>query len=236
MVRPGVVPMLVPEMPRFAGRQEAGRLLAARVVALGLRNPVVYALPRGGVPVAAEVADALHAPLDLVLVRKIGAPGQPELALGAVVDGDAPETVLNPHIVAATGASEAFIEAARRRELAEIERRRTRYLAGHPRVDPAGRDAVVVDDGIATGATARAALHALRRRGAARLVLATPVAPADTLEALRGEADEIVCLFVPAPFFGIGAFYRDFHQLADDEVVDLLAARSPPRAPGARSM
>lgn len=236
MVRPGVVPMLVPEMPRFAGRQEAGRLLAARVVALGLRDPVVYALPRGGVPVAAEVADALHAPLDLVLVRKIGAPGQPELALGAVVDGDAPETVLNPHIVAATGASEAFIEAARRRELAEIERRRTRYLAGHPRVDPAGRDAVVVDDGIATGATARAALHALRRRGAARLVLATPVAPADTLEALRGEADEIVCLFVPAPFFGIGAFYRDFHQLADDEVVDLLAARSPPRAPGARSM
>ncbi len=236
MVRPGVVPMLVPEMPGFAGRQEAGRLLAARVVALGLRDPVVYALPRGGVPVAAEVADALHAPLDLVLVRKIGAPGQPELALGAVVDGDAPETVLNPHIVAATGASEAFIEAARRRELAEIERRRTRYLAGHPRVDPAGRDAVVVDDGIATGATARAALHALRRRGAARLVLATPVAPADTLEALRGEADEIVCLFVPAPFFGIGAFYRDFHQLADDEVVDLLAARSPPRAPGARSM
>jgi predicted phosphoribosyltransferase len=228
--------MLVPEMPRFAGRQEAGRLLAARVVALGLRNPVVYALPRGGVPVAAEVADALHAPLDLVLVRKIGAPGQPELALGAVVDGDVPETVLNPDIVAATGASEAFIEAARRRELAEIERRRTRYLAGHPRVDPAGRDAVVVDDGIATGATARAALHALRRRGAARLVLATPVAPADTLEALRGEADEIVCLFVPAPFFGIGAFYRDFHQLADDEVVDLLAARSPPRAPGARSM
>lgn len=228
--------MLVPEMPRFAGRKEAGRLLAARVVALGLRNPVVYALPRGGVPVAAEVADALHAPLDLVLVRKIGAPGQPELALGAVVDGDAPETVLNPHIVAATGASEAFIEAARRRELAEIERRRTRYLAGHPPVDPAGRDAVVVDDGIATGATARAALHALRQRGAARLVLATPVAPADTLEALRGEADEIVCLFVPAPFFGIGAFYRDFHQLADDEVVDLLAARSPPRAPGARSM
>ncbi len=234
MVRPGVAPMFVPERLLFAGRQEAGRLLAARVAALRLRDPVVYALPRGGVPVAAEVADALHAPLDLVLVRKIGAPGQPELALGAVVDGDVPETVLNPHIVAATGASEAFIEAACRRELAEIERRRTRYLSGHPRVDPAGRDAVVVDDGIATGATARAALHALRRRGAARLVLATPVAPADTLEALRGEADEIVCLFVPAPFFGIGAFYRDFHQLTDDEVVDLLAARSPPRAPDDR--
>ena len=236
MVRPGVVPMLVPERPRFTDREEAGRLLAARVAALRLRNPVVYALPRGGVPVAAEVANALHAPLDLVLVRKIGAPGQPELALGAVVDGDAPEMVLNAEIVAATGASEAFIEAARRRELAEIERRRRRYLGGLRRVDPAGRDAVVVDDGIATGATARAALHALRRRGPARLVLATPVAPADTLEALRGEVDEIVCLLVPAPFFGIGAFYRDFHQLTDDEVIDLLAARSPPRGPGDRSL
>ena len=228
--------MVMADRPRFADRQEAGRLLAARVAALQLRDPVVFALPRGGVPVAAEVADALHAPLDLVLVRKIGAPGQPELALGAVVDGDVPETVLNPDIVAATGATEGFIAAARQRELAEIERRRTRYLAGHPRVDPAGRDAVVVDDGIATGATARAALHALRRRGAARLVLATPVAPMDTLEALRGEADEIVCLFVPAPFFGIGAFYRDFHQLTDDEVIGLLAARSAPRGPGAGSL
>ena len=228
--------MVMPEGPRFAGRTEAGRLLAARIAALRLRNPVVYALPRGGVPVAAEVADALHAPLDLVLVRKIGAPGQPELALGAVVDGDAPETVLNPEIMEVTGATDAFIEAARRRELAEIERRRLRYLAGHPRIDPAGREAVVVDDGIATGATARAALHALRRRGAARLVLATPVAPAETLKALRGEADEIVCLFQPAPFFGIGAFYRDFHQLADDEVIGLLAARSRPPMPGAKSM
>jgi predicted phosphoribosyltransferase len=228
--------MVMPEGLRFAGRTEAGRLLAARIVALRLRNPVVYALPRGGVPVAAEVADALHAPLDLVLVRKIGAPGQPELALGAVVDGDAPETVLNPEIMEVTGATDAFIEAARQRELGEIERRRLRYLAGHPRIDPAGREAVVVDDGIATGATARAALHALRRRGAARLVLATPVAPAETLKALRGEADEIVCLFQPAPFFGIGAFYRDFHQLADDEVIGLLAARSRPPMPGAKSM
>jgi putative phosphoribosyl transferase len=228
--------MVMPEGPRFTGRTEAGRLLAARIVALRLRNPVVYALPRGGVPVAAEVADALHAPLDLVLVRKIGAPGQPELALGAVVDGDAPETVLNPEIMEVTGATDAFIEAARQRELGEIERRRLRYLAGHPRIDPAGREAVVVDDGIATGATARAALHALRRRGAARLVLATPVAPAETLKALRDEADEIVCLFQPAPFFGIGAFYRDFHQLADDEVIGLLAARSRPPMPGAKSM
>lgn len=224
------------EEARFADRQEAGRLLAARVAALRLRNPAVYALPRGGVPVAAEVADALHAPLDLVLVRKIGAPGQPELALGAVVDGDAPETVLNPDIVAATGASEAFIDAARRRELDEIERRRLRYLSGHPRLDPAGRDAVVVDDGIATGATGRAALHALRRRGAARLVLATPVAPAQALRALRDEADEIVCLRQPSPFLGVGAAYQDFHQLADDEVIGLLAARSRPPMPGGGSM
>jgi predicted phosphoribosyltransferase len=214
--------------PRFAGRVEAGRLLAARVAALGLLAPVVYALPRGGVPVAAEVAAALDAPLDLVLVRKIGAPGQPELALGAVVDGDPPETVLNADIVAATGATEAFVAAARQRELAEIERRRRRYLAGRRPIDPAGRAAVVVDDGIATGATARAALHALRRRGAARLVLATPVAPAETLEGLRGEADEIICLSAPEPFFGIGAFYRDFHQLTDAEVVGLLAARRDP--------
>lgn len=228
--------MVMADRPRFASRREAGRLLAPRVAALRLRDPAVYALPRGGVPVAAEVADALQAPLDLVLVRKIGAPGQPELALGAVVDGATPETVLNPDIVALTGATDAFIEAARRRELAEIERRRMRYLSGHPRIDPAGRDAVVVDDGIATGATARAALHALRRRGAARLVLATPVAPMETLRALRAEADEIVCLFEPAPFFGIGLFYRDFHQLTDDEVIGLLAARPNPRMPGAGSM
>jgi predicted phosphoribosyltransferase len=220
--------MLPPDTPRFASRAEAGRLLAARVVALRLQDPVVYALPRGGVPVAAEVAAALGAPLDLVLVRKIGAPAQPELAVGAVVDGDAPEAVLNADIIAATGASEAFIAAARRRELAEIERRRARYLAGRQPVDPTGRAAVVVDDGIATGATARVALHAMRRRGAAKLVLAVPVAPAETLVALRGEVDEIVCLFVPAPFFGIGAFYRDFHQLTDAEVIGLLAASHGP--------
>lgn len=228
--------MAMAERPRFAGRQEAGRLLAVRVAALRLRDPVIYALPRGGVPVAAEVADALHAPLDLVLVRKIGAPGQPELALGAVVDGAAPEMVLNPAIVAATGATDDFIAAARQRELVEIERRRLRYLAGRSPIDPAGRDVVVVDDGIATGATARAALHALRRRGAARLVLATPVAPAETLRALRAEADEIICLSEPAPFYGVGLFYRDFHQLTDDEVIGLLAARSHPHMPGGGTM
>lgn len=216
--------MVRPERPRFSDRAEAGRWLAARVKVLSLHDPVVYALPRGGVPVAVEVAAALGAPLDLVLVRKIGAPGEPELAIGALVDGDAPELVLNAEVVAATGVSAAFIEAARRRELAEIERRRARYLAGRAPVDPTGRTAVVVDDGLATGASARAALHALRRRGAARLLLAVPVAPPSTLEALRREADEIVCLVEAELRFGIGSFYRDFHQLTDEEVVAAMAA------------
>lgn len=218
------------ELTRFADRAEAGRLLSERVKALRLQDPVVYALPRGGVPVAAEVAAALGAPLDLVLVRKIGAPGQPELALGAIVDGDTPELVLNADIVAATGATQAFIAAAQRHELAEIERRRARYLAGRAPIDPEGRTAVVVDDGLATGASARAALRALRRRGAVWLVLAAPVAPPETLEALSGEADDIVCLVEAELFLGIGAFYRDFHQLTDEEVIAAIAGRQGPVA------
>jgi len=207
---------------RFADRAQAGRLLAGQVKALRLDRPVVYALPRGGVPVAAEVAAALDAPLDLVLVRKIGAPMQPELAVGAVVDGG--ETVLNPEVIAATGTSEEYIAAARAHELAEIERRRQRYLAGRPPVDPVGRAAVVVDDGLATGATARAAMQGLRRRGAARIVLAVPVAPPETLEALRAEADDLVCVLEADLLWGIGGFYADFHQLTDEEVTRLLDA------------
>jgi predicted phosphoribosyltransferase len=210
--------------PRFADRAESGRQLAARLAARRPDKAIVYALPRGGVPVAAEVARALGAPLDLVLVRKLGAPGNPELAIGAVVDGTEPETVLNEDIVAFTGASEAFIAAARARELREIERRRGVYLAGRAPLDPKGRTAIVVDDGLATGATARAALHALRRRGAARLILAVPVAPPSTLAALRPEADEIVALAEAEIPHGIGAFYADFHQLDDEEVIRLLAA------------
>lgn len=213
---------------RFGDRAEAGRLLAARLAARRPDNPAVFALPRGGVPVASEIARALRAPLGLVLVRKIGAPDEPELALGAVVDGAEPELVLNDHVVAATGADAAFIEAARRRELAEIERRRDLYLAGRPQPDPRGRTAIVVDDGLATGATARVALRALRRRGAARLILAIPVAPPESLDALRGEADEILCLVEARPFHGVGQAYGDFHQLSDAEVVALLSAS--PRA------
>lgn len=209
----------------FADRAEAGRRLAARLAALGLERPVVYALPRGGVAVAAEIARALHAPLDLVLVRKLGAPGQPELALGAVVDGEGTaETVLNPELIAATGADEAYLAAVRAAELAEIERRRRLYLAGRARPDPRGRAAIVVDDGLATGATARAALRALRRRGPARLLLAVPVAPEETLAALRAEGEEVLCLETPRFFHGVGAHYRDFHQLEDAEVIRLLDA------------
>ncbi|GGG45361.1 phosphoribosyltransferase [Caldovatus sediminis] len=221
-----------PEPALFADRADAGRRLGERLRGLNLDRPVVYALPRGGVAVAAEVAAALgHAPLDLVLVRKLGAPGQPELALGAVVNGAEAETVLNADVVALTGADEAYIARARAQALAEIERRRRAYLAGRSRPDPRGRAAVVVDDGLATGATARAALHALRRRGPSRLVLAVPVAPPETVAALRGEADEIVCLEENAIPFGIGGCYDDFHQLDDAEVVRLLdaaAGRAPP--------
>ncbi|MBW8269284.1 phosphoribosyltransferase [Caldovatus sp. SYSU G05006] len=224
----------------FADRAEAGQRLGVRLRRLSppLERPIVYALPRGGVAVGAAVAAALgHAPLDLVLVRKIGAPGQPELALGAVVNGAEAETVLNADVVALTGADEAYIARARAQALAEIERRRQLYLAGRPRPDPRGRAAVVVDDGLATGATARAALHALRRRGPARLVLAVPVAPPETIAALRGEADEIVCLAESEIPFGIGGCYADFHQLDDAEVIRLLdaaaaAARSAPEGGG----
>jgi erythromycin esterase-like protein/predicted phosphoribosyltransferase/dienelactone hydrolase len=190
--------------------------------ALGLVDPVVYALPRGGVPLAVEIAKVLKAPVDLILVRKIGAPGQPELALGAVVDGENAETVINQDVAAMTGGDEAYLENARRRELDEIERRRALYFGGRRRISPAGRTAIVVDDGLATGATAKAALRALRRQGATKVVLAVPVAPAETLEQMRAEADEVVCLETPLSFFGVGAFYGDFGQLTDEQMLRLL--------------
>jgi putative phosphoribosyl transferase len=213
----------------FIDRSDAGRRLAQALLAYRIRRPVVLALPRGGVPVAAEIAAALNAPLDLVLVRKIGVPEQPELAMGAVVNGGAPIVVRNEDIIGVTGIGEAEFEAVRDRELAEIERRRRLYLGKRIPADVAGRTAIVVDDGVATGATTRAALRALRLRQPARLVLAVPVAPTDTVAALREEADEVVCLETHASFGAIGFYYADFRQLSDQEVKDIVA-RFPARA------
>ncbi|MDD2875939.1 MAG: erythromycin esterase family protein [Acidiphilium sp.] len=208
----------------FADRTDAGHRLAARLVLMKLVDPVVYVLPRGGVPVGLEIARALRAPLDVVLVRKIGAPGIPELALGAVVDGENAQVIVNETVAQETGAGAAYLDRTLRSELQEIERRRALYLAGHPRVDPAGRVAVVVDDGLATGATAKAAVQALRRQGAARIILAIPVAPAEIVAELREVADEVVCLHPARDFPGVGGFYADFHQLTDDETIRLLRA------------
>lgn len=223
----------------FRDRTEAGLALAAALVPRRFEKPVVLALPRGGVPVALEVARALAAPLDLILVRKIGHPEQPELALGAVVDGVHPELVLNPDVAARTAGLEDYLSRARPAALAEIERRRKAYLGQRAAVDVGGAVAIVVDDGIATGATVRVALKALRQRRPARIVLAVPLAPRETLEALRCEVDEIVCLDTPEPFFAVGQAYLDFRAVDDAEVVRLLreadalrpavpARRSPP--------
>lgn len=206
----------------FRDRTEAGRRLAERLLHLKDANPVVYALPRGGVPVAVPIAEALGAPLDLLLVRKIGAPGQPELALGAVVEGEPPQTVVNDDIVGLLGVPPAFVTEQAADQLAEIERRRRLWLRGRVAVPPYDRTAILVDDGIATGATVRAALLALKRAGAARRVLAVPVAPPEVADVLRRDCDEAVILAEPANFGSVGFFYDDFRQVGDAEVTTLL--------------
>lgn len=209
-------------MTVFANRTEAGRRLAERLMHLKDADPAVLALPRGGVPVGFEVALALAAPLDLLLVRKIGAPDQPELAVGAVVDGQHAETVVNDDIVTALGLPESYIARESARLLEEIERQRELYLGGRSAVELTRRTAIVVDDGIATGATVRAGLHGVRRARPRRLVLAVPVAPPDTAAALRRDVDEFVSLAIPESFGAIGHFYSDFRQVSDSEVIDML--------------
>jgi putative phosphoribosyl transferase len=204
----------------FSNRSEAGRLLARRVQAMGLADPVVLALPRGGVPVAVEVARALGAPLDLLLVRKIGAPEQPELAVGAVSEGG--ELFVDRRLMDLTGATDEYMARQAQQQLAEIARRRAAYLGGRAPLRLAGRTAVVVDDGIATGATVHAALQALRRRGPASVVLAVPVASREAVAALSTDVDELVCLAQPALFRAVGEHYADFDQVSDDEVVRLM--------------
>ena len=206
-------------MERFRDRREAGRMLAARLRETPPPNAVVLGLPRGGVPVAAEVARALDAPLDVLVVRKLGVPWHPEVAMGAVGEGGA--TVLNTEVTAAARVGIGDLEKVEARERREVEMRVQRFRPGHGPVSLRGRTAVIVDDGIATGATARAACAIARARGAASVVVAVPVAAPDALRALT-EADRLVCLSAPEDFMAVGMHYVDFRQVEDGEVVDLL--------------
>lgn len=216
----------------FQDRLDAGHQLAAKLTHLRGQDVVVLALPRGGVPVAAVIAEALGAPLDLLLVRKLGAPDNRELAIGAIVDGAQPEIVENAEVMRLVGASRDYLREEAARELAELERRRRAYLGDRAAVALEGKVAVVVDDGVATGATMRAALRGVRRRAPRRVIVALPVAAPEALALLAAEADEIVCVNAPRDLGGVGAFYRDFRQTSDAEVIRLLdeAARASERA------
>ncbi|MGA7761427.1 MAG: phosphoribosyltransferase [Candidatus Binataceae bacterium] len=211
----------------FSSRVEAGRMLAAALSSYKGKDVVVLGIPRGGLPVAREVADALQAPLDIVVVRKLGAPGQPELGIGAVVDGDHPRAIFNQEVIESLGVGDDYINREIERQLKEIKRREIAYRGGEPPVALAGKTVIVVDDGIATGSSVRAALRGVRRAKPRQVMLAVPVAPAETLEALRHDADKIVGLETPQDFYAVGQFYRDFHQVSDDEIKRILAASHP---------
>ena len=207
---------------RFRNRTDAGRQLAEKLAAYANRPDVlVLALPRGGVPVAFELARAFGAPLDAFLVRKLGVPGYEELAMGAVATGSV--RVLNDEIVRGLGISEHEIDAAAARELRELSRRDRLYRGDRPPSDVAGRTVILVDDGLATGATMRAAVQALRQQQPGRIVAAVPTASPDTCQVLKAEADDVICAITPEPFFAVGHWYEDFTQTTDDEVRELLA-------------
>jgi putative phosphoribosyl transferase len=209
--------------PLFADRRAAGRQLAAALRDYLGQEPVVLALPRGGVPVGFEVAAELVAPLDLLFVRKIGAPGHKELGLGALVDGADPQVVVNPEVLEAVQPPEGYVEEQVKRELREIDRRRRVYVGEREPLDVRGRTILLVDDGVATGGTMSAALQGLAKAQASRVVLGLPVGPPDVVARLAEEADEVVCLATPEPFFAVGIWYRDFTQTSDEEVIRLLA-------------
>jgi putative phosphoribosyl transferase len=209
---------------RFTDRRHAGRLLAERLAPLCGTDVVVLGLPRGGVPVAAEIARGLGAPLDVVVVRKLGAPGQPELAMGAVGEGGV--LVVEDRVVLSAQVEPEELESAARYERAEVESRLRLFREGRPRVPLTGRTAVVVDDGIATGSTARAACAVVRALGAARIVLAVPVCAPSSLRAFASVVDDLVCLETPRNFRAVGQFYADFRPTEDDEVIGLLAAQT----------
>lgn len=206
---------------RLRDRRQAGRELARHLEHLRAEQPVVVGLPRGGVPVAAEVAAALDAPLDVILVRKLGVPFQPELAMGAI--GEDGVRVLDDHLLAATGITADQVARVERRERAELDRRAATYRACRPRVPLAGRTVVIVDDGLATGATARAAVQVARQLGARRVVVAVPVGSQEAYEMLASEADQVICAQRPPAFTAVGAYYDDFHEVSDDEVTEALA-------------
>lgn len=220
----------------FRDRQQAGRKLAEELLKLHPANPVVLALPRGGVPVAAEIARALNAPLDVVIVRKVGAPGNPELAVAAIVDGDPPDIVLNREIVEEYGLDDSELRALVASERPELERRKLAYASGRRSPSTTDRTVVIVDDGAATGTTMKVAIRALRRRSPREIVVALPVAPPDVVVDLAREADRIVCLSQPARFFALGHHYHDFPQLSDEEVVGTLRnhaiSRKMSKSPG----
>jgi putative phosphoribosyl transferase len=211
------------ERAHFLDRHDAGQRLAAELKARAIPDPIVLALPRGGVPVGYEVAHALNAPLDVLLVRKLGAPGYEEFGIGAVVDGAQPQLVLNEDAIRMLQVPPAYIAQERDRQLAEVERRRRLYCGTSAAIDIEGRSAIIVDDGIATGGTVLAALRATRRASPSRIIVAVPVAPPETLTSLRLEADDVVCLSAPAEFRAVGMHYADFTQTSDEEVIDLLA-------------
>jgi putative phosphoribosyl transferase len=203
----------------FAHRREAGERLAGALGSLRGQPVVVLGIPRGGVEVAAVVAEALEAPLDVVIPRKIGAPGNPELGLGAVAEG---VEVLDDHLIDLLGVREDYLRMEIAAQEEEIRRRSAAYRSDRPPVDLTGRIAVVVDDGVATGGTAAAALRWARSRGASRVILAVPVAPSEGVRRLSEEADEVLALATPSPFYAVGQWYDDFPQVSDQEVVDML--------------
>lgn len=209
----------------FSNREEAARRLADKLTAYKGQNPLVLAIPRGAVPMARIVAEALGGEFDVVLVRKLGAPGNPEFAIGAI--DETGWAYLGPY-AALAGANADYIERAKARELETIRKRRAQYSPLHPPIEPKGRIVIVIDDGLATGSTMLAALHALRQRAPQKLVCAVPVAPPDTLEKVADKADEVVCLYAPENFQAVGQFYADFGQVEDDEVIALLSERKKP--------
>ena len=206
----------------FPDRSAAGRLLAERLTQYaGRADVIVLGLPRGGVPVAYEVAQALRVPLDVFIVRKLGVPGFEELAVGAIASGGV--RVLNEDVARALPNADEIIESITQREMIEVQRREEKYRDGRPAPEISGRTVILIDDGLATGATMRAAVKALRQRGAAKIVVAVPVGPPDTCKEFEDEADEVVCASAPEFFQAVGQYYEDFSQTSDEEVSELLA-------------